>query len=281
MSSEEEDDWSWTVAPAIPRDDGSVVVKVLAYDGESPTSYVYEHADVQAPPANDYEVEAWLSDLWMAPNGTLFAPGEEGRLHIRTKSRWTLSQSPTEALLTAAWAPDDHTCYVASERAVLRWSNGQWTTTIEGLAQTPDVIRGSADGTRLFVAGRAGSLLQYDGRKWAHEKVPTHVDLNGLCVTGVVYAVGDDGVIVRGVPGHWELLATGTEDLQDVVELGGAIHVASGEGGVSRLVDGALQTTLESAALRLRTSSRFLCAAGATAFHRFDGQAWLTRQYKL
>ncbi|MFO0674339.1 MAG: hypothetical protein U0235_32795 [Polyangiaceae bacterium] len=106
MSSEEEDDWSWTVAPAIPRDDGSVVVKVLAYDGESPTSYVYEHADVQAPPVNDYEVEAWLSDLWMAPNGTLFAPGEEGRLHVRTKSGWTLSQSPTEALLTAAWAPD-------------------------------------------------------------------------------------------------------------------------------------------------------------------------------
>lgn len=283
MKSGEQDEWSWTVAPAIPRDDGSVVVKVLAYDGEYPTSYIYEHTDMQAPPANDLEVEAWLSDLWMAPNGTLFAPGENGQLHIRTRSKWSLSQSPIEELLTAAWAPDDQTCFVASEHAVLRWSNGQWTTMIDGLTQTPDVIRGTVDGASLFVAGRAGLLLHFDGRQWTQENVPTNVDLNGLCVTeaGALYAVGDFGVIVYGSHGNWALLTGGTEDYQDVVEFGGKVHVSSGESGVSTLVNGVLQPTLEKAALRLRSSSRYLCAAGATAFHRFDGHDWQTRQYKL
>ncbi|NRT56643.1 WD40/YVTN/BNR-like repeat-containing protein [Sphaerotilus uruguayifluvii] len=286
MASQDENDagqdgWTWTAAPAIPLEDGGLLVKLLAYDGEFPVSYVYEHSGVHGEPVLLYDVDTWLSDLWLAPDGTLLAAGEAGQLHVRTGTRWRVLQSPTEGMLTGVWADENSVCYIASEEGLMRYQRGQFALLASGPDLFVEAVRGTVDGHRLYAIGRAGLFLYTHGGNWVRDHLPTNVNLNGVCVAadGTVHVVGDAGVVLSGGPGQWTILDSDLEDCLDVVDFQGAVYVGTSQ-GVFKMLDEALVPVLPGvAALRLRVCSGYLCVSGGLSFHRFDGVAWDSRHY--
>jgi hypothetical protein len=282
MSSTDKDEgWSWTLAPAIPSDDGSVTVMVFAFDGEFPVSYINHHKTCNSKAKELYEVDEWISDLWMTPSGVLYAAGEEGKLHVRQLTKWNEIQAPDDSQLSAVWSHGNSEVYVGNDEGIFRYENGAWRVGASGYIGKIEAIRGGCSG--IYAVGTEGLLLHSpDGEEWVREMLPTNVALNGLCIaeSGVAYAVGNHGVLIEGTPGRWKLHQL-SGDLMDISCFNGIIYVGSDDGLFS--FDGkrlnAVKTGME--VVSIRTSDKYLCISGETSFHRFDGSAWSSYQYSF
>ncbi len=82
----------------------------------------------------------------------------------------------------------------------------------------------------LYAVGWQGEIWQRKGARWRliDSRVPSN--LNAVCCAedGVVYAVGDGGVMIKGRDDDWTVIDTGlTENLQDVRDHDGTIYVVT------------------------------------------------------
>jgi hypothetical protein len=187
-------------------------------------------------------------------------------------------------------AIDDVIIAVGMGRSVLeRRDRGEWEEVGPGTSD--------ADGDRivgfegiagrslddLYTAGWGGEIWHRTGGAWQQIDSPTNANLNALaCASdGKVYAVGDNGSLVVGSGDDWEVVDSGrTENLQDVVEYGGEVFVASDfeilrlsdDGLVSedRFADGDKPITC----LSLMTAADGIVSLGPQDIFRFSGDQW-------
>jgi hypothetical protein len=118
---------------------------------------------------------------------------------------------------------------------VQRLSHGDWA---DISAPRPTLDEGVVGFTAL--AGLSASLIYAVGWKgevwtrsasgWSQEDIPSNANLNALAITsqGTVYAVGDEGVMIRGQRGRWEVVETNTDfNLLDVCVHEGAVYACT------------------------------------------------------
>jgi hypothetical protein len=82
----------------------------------------------------------------------------------------------------------------------------------------------------LYAVGWQGEIWHRKGTKWRQIDSPVSATLNAVCCAedGVVYAVGDNGVMLKGRDDTWTEIDTGLEDnLQDVRDFEGKVYVVT------------------------------------------------------
>jgi hypothetical protein len=95
----------------------------------------------------------------------------------------------------------------------------------------------------LYAVGWQGEIWQRKGSKWRQVDSPVSANLNAVCCAddGMVYVVGDNGVMLKGRDDTWREIATGlTEPLQDVRDFGGKVYVVT-DFDIYELADDTLQ----------------------------------------
>lgn len=280
----EDEEWSWTLAPAIPENDGRVWVKLLAYDGEYPVSYIYEHPDMSKPEVLLYEVDAWLADLWCSADGTLYAAAEGGEIHTYVYGRWHVTQTPESSMLASVWGLDNGTVFATGEGVILRLKDNHWIYDSKGHGVYIDSIRGLSDND-IYAVGRAGLILHFDGHSWNRCDAVTNVHLNAVCPVGHdrVYIAGAAGTILIGSCNKWKILSFEDIDFVDVVNYKDNIYLAALGKGLFRLDrDEQLVSVREDIkAVRLVSRGGYLCVAGDLSFHRYNGNIWESRTYTV
>jgi len=123
-----------------------------------------------------------------------------GEAATRIGGTWAQSNTPTGRFLlgctfvgTDAWA--------VGGDAVEHYVTGTWTdiTTFPTKHNLTDVVVTTPSGFAIVVSTTGGLVITGDGATWQEEATPTGFDLNKLTVlpSGVVYAAGDGGVILR------------------------------------------------------------------------------------
>lgn len=128
-----------------------------------------------------------------------------------------------------------------------REEDGQWSVLDAPVPAPDDVVVGfedlaGYDPDDLYATGWAGEIWwRHDGR-WQQIDSPVSANMNALvCASdGYVYAVGDNGAMVRGRGEAWTALDTGqTLNLMDVTEYDGSIYVVT-DFSILKLQDDAL-----------------------------------------
>jgi hypothetical protein len=82
----------------------------------------------------------------------------------------------------------------------------------------------------LYAVGWQGEIWQRKNNRWRCIDSPVSATLNAVCCAedGVVYAVGDSGVMLKGRDDQWTVLDTGfTDNLQDVRDFDGKVYVVT------------------------------------------------------
>ena len=119
--------------------------------------------------------------------------------------------------------------------ALRRTGEGRWTAFGPGpLPDDPKVV-GFEDidgygGAEMYAVGWGGEIWWYDGKKWRQADSPTSAILTSMTCAGdgAVYAVGHDGVMVKGRKDQWTLVDTGRDEhLKDVELYAGEVYVCS------------------------------------------------------
>jgi hypothetical protein len=82
----------------------------------------------------------------------------------------------------------------------------------------------------LYAVGWQGEIWQRKSNRWRQIDSPVSTTLNAVCCAedGVVYVVGDSGVMLKGRDDQWIVLDTGlTDNLQDVRDFDGNVYVVT------------------------------------------------------
>jgi hypothetical protein len=120
--------------------------------------------------------------------------------------------------------------------ALRRVSVGKWIEFGPGTKDSEaDLVIGFEDlagfsESDLYAVGWGGEIWWFNGKKWSQIDSPTSGNLNALtCASdGVVYIVGDDGIMLHGRRDKWQVIETGRpENLMDVAAYEGEVYVVT------------------------------------------------------
>lgn len=271
--------WSLTAAPAIPKGD-KIFCKVVASDGEYVVSYVFEHKSIDSKGKLIFEVDDWLADMWIAPNGTIYCPGED-LIHYRSRGTWRSTDLPTESVLSSVWGLANDDVYAVGKGCILRLTGNAWTYLWRGSKRYVDRIAGREND--LYAVGRRGLVVHYDGQSWRVVDFPTNENLNAITiVNGDVWIVGAHGIVSRGDKDRWLLLEFEEVDFLDVIPHRGEVYIAGGEDGLFR-VDGEdlIVERDDVVAGRLASDGSTLYVSGGSTISSFDGKKWKEYTYRI
>lgn len=135
----------------------------------------------------------------------------------------------------------------------------------------------------VYAVGWDGEIWQFDGKRWVDRTSPTNVILTAVCCAGdgVVYVTGQQGVMLRGRNGEWELIEWEEEvdvDLWDLCWFQDKLYVASNtaiytlEGSTLIAVD--FGKTGTPTCFSLTSAEGVLWSIGHADVASFDGTTW-------
>jgi hypothetical protein len=224
---------------------------------------------------------AWLTDIWTAPDGTLFVTEAWGKIYVLPPGReakWHSQEVPGS--LSGLWGLDTDCLWAwgskGPETVLYRFEKSTWRpipspgeiVAIQGIR--PDL---------LFAVGHRGLIARWDGNQWSRMKSPVDETLNGVCVLSdnEAYAVGPSGVVLEGSSYGWVVRERRDHLLNCVAAFKGTLYVGAPQpdsllalkpGGNLVTVNPQLNPTQMDARQQLLLATPY-CLASST-----DGKAW-------
>jgi hypothetical protein len=216
----------------------------------------------QAVPDNRWSIYSEVAE-WRAQGMASIKPGSANRVTVAlgTRGQYFEVEPATlvknlgvieglNVLIRRVAAIDDGIFAAGMGRSVIRRTGrGAWTEFGPGItaAEQGQVIGFEGiDGFApddLYVAGWAGEIWHWVKGAWQRIDSPTNVNLNAIACdrrNGLVFAVGDNGSMVRGAGEQWDIIDTGRpENLQDVTVFDGQVFAVT-DFGILRLTDDGL-----------------------------------------
>jgi hypothetical protein len=171
------------------------------------------------------------------PEEKMLAISEDGEVHTYVSGRITNEQIvPRPVVLRGVSTIEGRAIAFGMRRqAYIRTDEGAWAP-----MHAPDVAGDESAGfealcgfslKEIYAFGWRGEIWLYDGKTWSQKGSPTNVILTGATVhsDGYVYAVGQNGTILKGRHDKWSVVAAGetTEDLWGIDSFKDRIFIAS------------------------------------------------------
>lgn len=222
----------------------------------------------------------------------LYSMGPEGDIHVfagDVSSRETVAGPERHGPLRAMRMIGGRNHAAGMQRQVVRRNDdGTWEAIAAPILNTKG-IRGfnSIDGfapDEIYAAGLAGEVWRFDGQQWQQLDIPTTLALQHIVCAGdgLVYIVGQSGLIVAGRDTQWNVLDTGKQsaDLWGCAWFGGQLYVASSR-GIYAWTGGALRAcdigaTREGSASFLMAGHGMLWSVGQRhVAYSHDGEQWV------
>jgi hypothetical protein len=133
----------------------------------------------------------------------------------------------------------------------------------------------------IYAVGWDGCIWHYNGKKWREIDSPTNLILTNVCCApdGVVYACGQEGVLLRGRDDKWELLDHGKkQNFFGLAWYRNELYVASDMVVFTlkknKLKPVQFEDDLPETAYRLSAADGVLWSVGAKDVLAFDGKKW-------
>ena len=267
-----------------PDKDGKPLVLLVMTDGESFYSYVFRLTDLETGDRETvYEAPVWLTSMWVAPGGAIFAVDADGGVHSNETGAFVTTDTRSRPGLTRVWGFDDERVFACGRGGVaVRKAGPRWVHFDEGLDGDLYGIHGAGD-KELYIVGEEGRIFHHDGAVWTRIDPPTNYILNAAYCQGpdLTYVCGEKGTIFRGSRGNWRLLDTPKKTFYSLAEFRKRIYLAAGGAGVF-VIEGDEVTEFKTGitSYNLVGSPDFLFSAGADFIDYFDGTEWWGNQFE-
>ena len=245
-------------------------------DRQSFNSEVFRFTDIETPAARLFQIDDWLSSMWVSPGGTCFLAGILGQCFSNVSG--TLSgQKVTDKRLFRIWGLDDQAVYcVGADGTCVYFDGTQWRSMSDGLFGHLYAIAGTRR-DNLLCAGDGGFVARYDGVRWNQIDLPTNAAFRYIHVVGDddFYLCGLDGACFRLRGGQLQTIEAEAHDLYAIAEFQKEIYFGSSASGIFKIQDGKLILVKDKAkGYKVSASEKFLWTCGMEQTARFDGENW-------
>ncbi len=183
-------------------------------------------------------VQKAIYGIWGSSGSNVFAVGYSFVLHYDGE-KWDNVNIAAQGLLDAIWGSSDSDIFIAGDRGIIFHYDGETWTQME--SNTGESLR-SLWGTgpaNVFAAGKS-VIVHWDGNTWKPMDVPDvgYYDIWGFSEDDI-FAVGNNGVIIRYNGNNWTMMESGTTMLCDEVwGYGNKYLYVVGESGTILFFDG-------------------------------------------
>lgn len=258
---------------------GQVFTLVVYTDGEGYNSFILEEVDVSLDEVERIEhldIQLWLTDLWRADSGLLFAADENGKVHVGRNGSWQLEATASSRSLTCLWGQGESVYAAGDAGTVFRRQRTSWPAISPELGQTIFGLGGTGPDD-LYACGDRGLLARYDGRDWTLIDLPTNRRLTGVLALAPddVLVCGTAGVLFRGRRDEWRSLDPAPSDLHSIASFKNRIFLAASRSGVLELIgDDYAKARDTFVSYKLVASADYLASAGDISAVRTDLVDW-------
>ncbi|MFH1129882.1 MAG: hypothetical protein V1754_01015, partial [Pseudomonadota bacterium] len=152
-----------------------------------------------------------LNDVWVCPEGDVFAVGEVGTILRRYSGgqNFIRMASGTRWLLRGIWGSSSQNIYVVGDGGiVLHFEGRDWRQVREPRAEQADLWGVFSSGPGHVVAvGNNGTVVTLSSGGWTEKRVTT-VNLRSVWGTGRdrLFAAGDSGTLLGYQNGKWDVM---------------------------------------------------------------------------
>lgn len=254
---------------------GSVLVVSSDEDRQRFNSEVFRFSDIETPARQLFQVDEWLTSMWVSPTGTYFLAGALGECFSNVGGSFA-SQRASEKRLFRIWGLHDRAAYaVGADGTCVRFDGEEWRSMNEGLSGHLYAIAGTRE-DHLVCAGDGGFVARYDGARWRRIELPTTAAFRGVeVVEDDVYLCGLNGALYRLRGGELQAIEAGSHDLYAVTRFRSEIYVGSTASGVFKVEGDGLSLVKDRArGYKISASETFLWTCGLEQTARFDGEGW-------
>ena len=200
--------------------------KVLLRDSIAHTSIIGSEAGAWVS-VEDTDWDSTAITIARAPAAKIVVIGEDGDVVAFGGGKLTEETiEPAPVLIRHARTIEGHAYACGMKRQVYqRTGEGRWTDVSAPAPKPKEEVGFEAidgySGKEIYAVGWKGEIWQYNGKKWTNRGSPTSVILTAVCCAGdgVVYAAGQQGVMVRGREDEWELIEWADDVSDDLWDL--------------------------------------------------------------
>ncbi len=285
-TSSRDDSGAWTISCDGAQSDknGRVYALQVLSDGENFASNV-QLIDMETDSDRlIYEVDEWITTLWLSQDSKLYLGDANGILHTNETDNWKTIDLGCLGGLTEVWGLDESNMYaVGSNGFIARRINDRWTTFEDELVGNLYSINGCSPND-LYVVGEKGHAYHWNGKRWQTLETGTNLDLHAVLAISpeTVYICGSKGILLQGYHERWQFLEGWSEDLYALAWYKDRIYIGGGELGLLVLEDSKPVVVKDNViSYGLVASGEYLCASGDNEVVRYDGKEWLARTYLL
>lgn len=229
-------------------------------------------------------VQVRLSSIAVVSSTSGWAVGGEGIILHYDGRDWAMAPSPTIERLNSIAMVSTDVGWIAGEYGTLLYlQKGVWTIWPQRLPEVNFHAIAAADASHIWAVGRAGTIMAYDGVRWAMQESGVPFALNGVAAFSptLAFAVGSGGTILSYRGDRWRAEASPTTAALSAVTLVAADDGwAIGSDGVILHYDG-YTWTLASSPVRdplfavAAVAKDDIWAAGKTGLLlHYDGYVW-------
>lgn len=223
------------------------------------------------------------------PEKRLVVIGEDGQYFTYIKSKSPEGKiSPAPRLIRRAKTIDGYVYVCGVGRQVYqRTDTDNWTQMHASIPKKgervgfEDIDGYSKD--EIYCCGWNGEIWHFDGSDWFNRSGITNLILTSICCAGdgIVYIVGQQGLIIKGSRDAWEVVEIEEEfttDFWDVHWFNGKLYVTTMT-GLYTLQDNILDEVefndvLNTTFYRLSSAEGVLWSIGSSDVLSFDGKKW-------
>ncbi|MEH6471581.1 MAG: hypothetical protein V7752_10035 [Halopseudomonas sp.] len=159
--------------------------------------------------------EKILRGVWVAPDQSVFAVGDQGTVLHFDGCQWALTELPQQTRLHSVWGTSSNNVYACGENATIYRFNGvEWQQAYSGQIDNPLLAITGFGPHDIFVVGDNGMALRYDGLQWRKMNTGTQAELYGLWGLDAEHllAVGGGGVVMRWNGEQWASFYSGRDN---------------------------------------------------------------------
>ena len=245
-------------------------------DSQSFRSEMFKFADIEVPPKVCFDVDEWLTSMWVSKTGTHFLCGALGDVYSNASGKYT-GAKVSDHRLFKVWGLDDTAVFaVGSDGACVAYDGKTWKSLNEGLSGHLYAIGGSHKDNLLCV-GDGGFVARFDGKKWTTLKLKTKAAFRAVYVleNEEAYLCGLDGACFRLKGESLETIQTQGQDFYSVACYKNEIYFGSLASGVFKVEKDKLVLVKDKAKGGHMTAQKdYLWTCGLEQAVRFDGTTW-------
>ena len=224
------------------------------------------------------EISDWLVSIWASHSGELYGATWDGQIYLIGEELVNIGNLDLLGVTKLVGFSDQPSFLLGEEGIIFQHDEKKWNE----LTTNTDVdifSASSVESSITFFCASDGTVIKLAHGEIAVEKLPTNLDLHGICLTSnrAGFVVGDEGVAFKFDDDSWEDISQNFQAFHDVHCFKQKVFATVQEKGIFEISpEGAFSISNETSGYYFSSNNDYCITFNDESVLLYDGDEWVS-----